>query len=76
MRKKVKLTYRISTIINQDKTLLLENLPFHPGENVEVIILVRPPQQTEQNHYSLRGTLIQYIDPTEPVAQNDWEVEQ
>ena len=70
------LAHRIETTINQDKTLLLENLPFHSGEKVEVIILVRPPQQAEKNHYPLRGTAIEYIDPTEPVAQNDWEVEQ
>lgn len=35
-----------------------------------------PNQDAEQNHYSLHGRIIQYIDPTEPVAQNDWEVEQ
>jgi hypothetical protein len=35
-----------------------------------------PNQDAEQNHYPLHGRIIQYIDPTEPVAQNDWEVEQ
>jgi hypothetical protein len=34
------LAHRIETTINQDQTILLENLPFHSGENVEVIILV------------------------------------
>jgi hypothetical protein len=34
-----------------------------------------PNQDAKQNYYPLRGTGIQYIDPTEPVAQNDWEVE-
>jgi hypothetical protein len=33
------LAHRIETIISQDKTLTLENLPFHSGEQVEVIIL-------------------------------------
>jgi hypothetical protein len=33
-------------------------------------------KQSEQSYYPLRGTVIQYIDPTEPVTQNDWEVEQ
>ena len=70
------LAHRIETTINQDKTLLLKNVPFHSGEKVEVVILVSPPQQTEQNYYPLRRTAIEYIDPTEPVAQNDWEVEQ
>lgn len=65
------LAHRIETIVNQDNTLTLENLPFHSGEQVEVIILSRTRRQ---NGYPLRGTTIQYTDPTEPVAQDDWEV--
>jgi hypothetical protein len=68
------LVHRIETTINQDKTLTLENLPFHSGEQVEVIILSRSRRESRQNRYSLRGTIIQYTDPTEPVAQDDWEV--
>lgn len=68
------LVHRIEAIINQDKTLMLENLPFHSGEKVEVIILSRPLREAGQNQYPLRGTTIQYTDPTEPVAQDDWEV--
>lgn len=68
------LAHRIEAIINQDKTLTLENLPFHSGAKVEVIILSRPLRETGQNRYPLRGTPIQYTDPTEPVAQDDWEV--
>ena len=70
------LAHRVETTINQDQTILLENLPFHSGENVEVIILARPPQETKQDRYPLRGTVVKYIDSTEPVAQNDWEFEQ
>ena len=65
--------HNIKTTINQDQTILLENLPFHYGENVEVIILARPPQETKKNRYPLRGTVVEYIDPTEPVAQNNWK---
>ncbi|GFE67794.1 BrnA antitoxin family protein [Chroococcus sp. FPU101] len=39
------LAHRIETTINQDKTLTLENLPFHSGEQVEVIILSRPREE-------------------------------
>jgi len=67
------LAHRIETIISQDKTLVLENLPFHSGEQVEVIIFSRPRTEPGQNRYPLRGTPIQYTDPTEPVAQGDWE---
>ncbi len=68
------LAHRIETIVRQDKTVTLENLPFQSGELVEVIILSQNSQIAKQNRYSLRGTAIQFIDPTEPVAQEDWEV--
>jgi hypothetical protein len=68
------LAHRIETIIGRDRTLTLENLPFHSGEQVEVIILSRPQKESEQNRYSLRGIPIQYTDPTEAVARDDWEV--
>ena len=67
------LAHRIETIIGQDKTLTLENLPFYSGEQVEVIILSRSRNESGQNRYPLRGTTVQYTDPTEPVAQEDWE---
>jgi hypothetical protein len=66
--------HRIEATINQNKTLTLENLPFHSGEQVEVIILSRPRRESGQDRYPLRGTKIQYTHPTEPVAQDDWEV--
>lgn len=70
------LAHRIETRIRQDRTLTLENLPFHSGERVEVIILPQPHRASEQNRSPLCGTIIQYVEPVEPVAQNDWEVAQ
>ena len=43
------LAHRIETIIGQDKTLTLENLPFYSGEQVEVIILSRSRNESGQN---------------------------
>ena len=65
--------YRVKTILQQDGTLTLSDLPFRSGEAVEVIILAQPPAAQRQNRYPLRGTPIRYIDPTGPVAQADWE---
>lgn len=69
------LAHRIETTIQIDGTLTLENLPFHSGEPVEVIILAKPRQNSQQNQYSLWGTALHYIDPTQPVALDDWEAE-
>jgi hypothetical protein len=58
--------------LNQDGTLTLTDLPFHAGDAVEVIILPRQGKPAEQKNYPLRGTSIKYINPTDPVAEEDW----
>jgi hypothetical protein len=69
--------YRLEITITQDKTLTLRSLPFQAGELVEVIILPKAPAPSvPHDRYPLRGTPITYINPTEPVAQTDWEVMQ
>lgn len=74
--------HKIEAVLALDGTLTLRGLPFHAGDAVEVIILetktpqqnVASPNQTEVNLYSLRGKVVRYNDPTEPVALSDWEV--
>jgi len=68
--------YRVETTLQQDGTLTLSNLPFQAGETVEVIILVQPSVALDRQRYPLRGVPIRYVDPTEPVAQADWEAAQ
>ena len=64
--------HRIETILNQDGTLNLVDLPFHAGDAVEVIILPRRQKPAGQKGYPLHGTRIKYINPTDPVAEEDW----
>jgi len=68
--------YRVETTLTQDGTLTLHNLPFRAGEAVEVIILVPPPVALGLPQYPLRGMPLHYLDPTELVAQADWEAAQ
>jgi hypothetical protein len=65
--------YRQETVIQHDGTLTLRDLPLQAGEKVEVIIIVQSPPAPAQHAYSLRGTPVTYVDPTEPVAVSDWE---
>lgn len=65
--------YRIETSVGKDSSLTLERLPFKPGKEIEVIIIERN-NRLQNKSYSLRGKPIRYDNPTEPVAQNDWEV--
>ena len=68
--------YHVQTTVANDGSLKLNDLPFPAGESVDVIILTRHSISPHQNPYPLRGMPINYIDPTEPVAQADWEAAQ
>lgn len=69
--------HRTTSTISGNKSVTLENLPFPPGCKVDVIVLPQRNGEVEsEDRYSLRGTTIQYIDPTEPVAAADWEASQ
>jgi len=66
-------TFRLDTTLTQDGTLILSDLPFQAGDPVEIIIVPRKTASAVKNGYSLRGKVIRYDNPTEPVAQDDWE---
>jgi hypothetical protein len=65
---------RIETTVSEDKSLLLKEVPFRAGDMVEVIVLSSPERRQAESPYPLRGTPIRYDDPTEPVAESDWDV--
>ena len=65
--------YRVEKKIAANGVLQLHALPFREGELVEVIILPHEEKMGGPATRSLRGEVIEYIDPTEPVAQDDWE---
>ncbi|MBS3030357.1 MAG: hypothetical protein HCA25_25870 [Dolichospermum sp. DET50] len=68
--------HKIETALTEDGTLLLQGLPFHAGDVMEVIILqpqsaqhqIKSLETQNTNLYPLRGKVIRYDDPTEPVA--------
>ena len=64
--------HRVETVLNQDGTLNLIDLPFRAGDAVEIIISPRQNKSVEEKRYPLHGTQIEYIDPTDPVAEEDW----
>ena len=65
-------THRVETTLEQDGTLTLRDLPFQAGETVEVIILPKAVH-SDATSYALRGTLVGYTDPFNPVAAEEWE---
>lgn len=64
--------HRIETTLNQDGTLTLSDLPFHAGDAVEVIVRPRSQKPAGQKRYPFHGVQIKYVNPTDPVAEEDW----
>lgn len=65
-------THHIEITLSQDGKLTLDELPFRAGDKVEVIILARQSKPNGQE-YPLRGQPVTYVEPTDPVAQTDWD---
>jgi hypothetical protein len=67
-------TYRIETTLTQPGAVTLRNLPFQKGDLVEIIVFRRSVISPRTEPSPLRGMVLNYDDPAEPVAQEDWEV--
>ncbi len=64
--------HRVKSIVSQNNEVILKNLPFKSGEEVEIIILTAE-KKTSKVPYPLRGKPLKYIKPFDPVAADDWE---
>lgn len=53
--------------------VVLDHLPFRPGDKVEVI--VRTHEARTSQAVDLRGSVLRYEDPFEPVATDDWDIQ-
>lgn len=68
--------HRAETTVSEDGAIMLRNVPFRSGESVEVIVLPFVGAATfvsAGSRYPLRGTPVTFLDPTEPVADADWD---
>ncbi|MCP5097966.1 MAG: hypothetical protein GY943_20655 [Chloroflexi bacterium] len=76
--------YRIKKKVSHQGKIQLDALPFAVGEVVEIIVLESVEQDIENNTEdistgsiaSLKGSVLEYLNPTEPVAQDDWTATQ
>lgn len=77
-------TYRVKKKVSHQGKIQLEDLPFADGEVVEVLVFTSPEPETQYHSDeqllpildSLKGSVLDYVDPTEPVSQDDWIVTQ
>ena len=66
--------YRVEKQITANGELKLSALPFKEGKKVEVIILSYGTGPYPVVPSPLRGKVIEYLDPTGSVAEEDWEL--
>jgi hypothetical protein len=71
-------SHKAEVVLTEDGALTLRNIPFHCGDCVEVVVRKLPKEiaHPNGNRYPYHGIVIQYQDPTEPVALDDWEATQ
>ena len=61
------------TIVGEDGELVLKGLPFKPGEPVEVLVVSKTAGSTAVPSESLRNSVLEFLEPFEPVAVEDWD---
>ncbi len=66
--------YKAKKKIAANGVIHLDALPFREGELVEVIVIAQEEKTRHAMPSSLRGMVIEYVNPTEPIAEDDWEV--
>ena len=67
-------TFYAETVLEEDGKLTLHQLPFVHGETVQIFISAA--KQLSTARHPLRGTVLKYERPFEPVAQEDWAATQ
>ena len=64
--------HRVRLVLGEDGKLSLDHLPFRAGQTVEVT--VSPTGETASGpDPALRGKVLQFEQPTAPVAEADWD---
>lgn len=63
----------IETTVGEHGELALEGLPFDAGEQVEVLVIAKRAGITTPSDLSLLDSVLEYLEPMEPVASEDWD---
>jgi hypothetical protein len=63
--------HRIEMIVEAGGKLSLDELPFPAGQAVEVIVM--PTFDVDSSLPTLKGMVLRYDHPTEPVDDDEWD---
>lgn len=65
-------TYKLK--VEKKGVINLENLPLDAGDQIEIIIIPRSKTKQATSRYPFWGKTIIYHNPTDPIAESDWDV--
>lgn len=64
----------IETTVGVHGSVTLDQLPYEPGQRVEVMIIpIATPASGGMSRYPLSGMKVEYDRPFESVDEGDWE---
>ncbi len=63
---------RVKLKVAKDGKLSIKDLPFQPGETVEVTVRGKKQKKTAKK-YPLHGKSVTYRSPFKGVSEDDWE---
>jgi hypothetical protein len=61
------------TTVGEHGELVLDGVPFAPGQPVEVLVVSKTAGSTTAGGRSLRDSVLEFREPLEPVAGEDWD---
>ena len=65
--------YHFKTIVSENGTIIVKDLPMPPGETVDVTVVAVISKPELWDEYPLLGSVISYNGPFEGVAISDWD---
>jgi hypothetical protein len=65
--------YSVEKVVSENGTVHLEAVPFPPGSLVEIIVLARSSTTDAVPMEGLKGSVLVYERPFDPVAEGDWD---
>ncbi len=66
-------TYHAETTVSKGGALTIKDLPFSPGEKVEVTVSSLEVRTQQAKRYPLRGKPVRYDEPFASVARDEWD---
>lgn len=66
-------SYHIETLMPKDGNLILSGLPFKKGEKLDITLRTVEHYDVSEIEEFLAGSVGKYINPAEPVADDEWE---